>query len=102
MRNITAFAIIIFAFVASSATNVFGYGFCSPPVEPSCIDSLSLSRDEFTFNSCRDEVESYRRGVKSYIDCMLDEVQTERDEQVRKLNDVIERFNCYAKGDSIC
>ncbi len=87
---------------AMSAEQVGAYGFCSVPREPSCVDMMGISKDEFTFQMCRNELESYRRQVQSYIRCLIDEVASEREDKTRKLNRAIDRFNCYAQGGSVC
>lgn len=78
------------------------YGYCSEPSEPSCLDMLGISRDEFSFQLCPSEVESYVDDVKRYIDCLVMEVKSTRAKQNRKVDDVIERFNCYASGNDFC
>lgn len=81
---------------------VSAYGFCSTPSEPSCINMLGISKDDFTFQMCRSELESYRQQVQSYIRCMVDEVNMEKEKQARELDRAIDRFNCYAKGGTTC
>lgn len=66
--------------VAWPAEKAGAYGFCSAPREPSCVDMLGISKDDFSFQMCRSEVESYRQRVQSYIRCLIDEVSLERED----------------------
>jgi hypothetical protein len=72
--------------------------FCSPPREPSCIETLRWSRDEFAFQLCRMEVEAFRREVRDYLRCLADE----GNRAIRDLDRAIDRFNCHARGGSFC
>ena len=83
------------AVILVSATPALAQLFCTPPPEPSCIDTLSMSRDNFTFQMCRAEVEDYRRRVRQYIECLRDE----QDQAIQRLNRVIDRFNACARSD---
>ncbi|MEJ1358543.1 MAG: hypothetical protein RPU64_00190 [Candidatus Sedimenticola sp. (ex Thyasira tokunagai)] len=103
--------VIMFAPVAHAY-----YGYCSEPSEPSCLGMLSFSRDEFSFNMCRSEVESYTDEVESYVRCLKSELEEKRSEfeqlqyeieqeqsdQIDKVNNVVEKFNCYAQGNDLC
>jgi hypothetical protein len=71
---------------------------CSEPTEPSCISMLGISRDQFSFDLCRSEVESYLDEIRYYQQCLRDEINEKTDEA----NRVVEEFNCYARGGSIC
>ena len=76
----------------------FSYGFCTAPSDVSCVDMLGISRDQLSFDLCHSELESYQQQLQSYINCVQDEIS----EHQRKLNEAIERFNCYASGRTIC
>lgn len=69
--------------------------YCSEPAEPSCISMLGISRDKFTFQLCRDEVEHYRQEVQDYVECLRDD----QEDAIAQLNEVIERFNTCARTD---
>ena len=84
--------------VAVVSLMVFGeqaLAYCSEPVEPSCIDMLSMSRDQFSVDMCRLEVESYISDMQSYVECVQRDASSKVDEQ-------IDRYNCYARGESFC
>jgi TolA-binding protein len=117
--------LIIFILGVVLAINPMGYayafftGFCNEPSEPYCIDSFGTFDDEFSFSNCRGEVQSYIDNVNDAIRCMDDEIE-ERINKIKKLkqeieelesqqveirekaNQIIERFNCKARGGSYC
>jgi len=71
--------------------------FCDRPKKPYCVDMLGISRDEFTFQSCRVDVETFQRRVKEYVDC-LDHEQQDLIDELRR---TISRFNACA-ASSVC
>lgn len=71
---------------------------CSEPSKPSCVNLLGYSRDQYTFDACRSDVERYIRNIKGYQKCLRDEINEKADEA----NRVIKQFNCHTRGDSIC
>lgn len=77
-------------------------GYCSEPTEPSCVDMLGLSRDQFFFDMCRNEIETYLSDIDDYIACRVGELEDERRDLNRKADEYIERFNCYARGEDFC
>ena len=89
-------ATLIVGFVFASDADASLY--CSEPTEPSCISMLAISRDEFSFDTCRSEVESYLDEVRDYQQCLRDEINEKTDEA----NRVVEQFNCYAQGNELC
>jgi hypothetical protein len=70
---------------------------CDRPNKPSCIDMLSISRDDLTFQTCRDEVDTYRRQMIEYMDCL----HRESDDAADELKKQIEHFNECARSE-IC
>jgi hypothetical protein len=58
---------------------------------------LSFSRDDFSFQTCRIEVETFRKKVRQYVECLGEE----QDDVITLLNKTIDRFNACAKS-SIC
>lgn len=89
--------LFVIAVILSLATPASAQLFCDAPREPSCISTLSFSRDQFTFDMCRSEMETYQRRVRQYLACLQDESS----EALRRLNAAIERFNRCAR-DPIC
>lgn len=91
-------AVVLASLVAFFATPTNAAMFCSEPSEPYCLDTLSNSDDEWAFNSCRSEVESFVDDTNRYTQCLADE----RNEAVKKANDAVERFNCKARRQGFC
>ncbi|MGX3010968.1 hypothetical protein ACWIUD_05310 [Helicobacter sp. 23-1044] len=65
------------------------------PSEPYCVDSKYTYEDEYRFKSCKREVERYLQDLDKYVVCVANEAQ----EQAQK---TINKFNCYASGESFC
>lgn len=78
------------------------YGSCSEPSKPSCVDYLSINHDKFSMDMCRADIDSYSRRIKEYIECIRSELEQESTEQTGKLNKVVRRYNCYARGEKFC
>lgn len=83
--------------------------YCTEPNEPYCVDSYGTFEDDYRFQSCRREMESYLREVERYEQCVVDEIRRIADEaqmdvdRVRRdAEDALERFNCKAEGNSYC
>ncbi len=63
--------------------------YCYEPSEPSCLSSIiDITEDEWTFNSCKRDVEHYTKEMIEYARC--------------KSNAAIDKFNCLAKGEHFC
>jgi hypothetical protein len=93
MRNARNILPGIFLFAALSPANGQLY-FCDRPREPSCIDTLAVLRDEVTFQSCRYDMEDFRRRVREYVECL----HNEQDDAIRVLNKTKDRFNECARS----
>jgi len=71
--------------------------YSSPPSAPSCLDMPRLLRDsdgnidKFRFRMCRSEMESYKSSVESHIRAVREE-----------FNQNVDKFNCIARGGTIC
>ena len=105
-------AVVLLACLSAAAPNAAAFDFtCSQfrghsylthqlvrPEPPSCLDTLYISMDDFSFKMCRSDMESYRRQVEDYLQCLHDE----GGEAVNELNSAVDKFNCYACGGSVC
>src|SRR4051794_4970695 len=72
--------------------------YCDRPRKPSCIDAMAISRDEVTFQTCRDEVEHYQRRSVEYQDCLrmeFDDMASERKKQIDRFNSCAQNTYCY-------
>ena len=76
--------------------------YCSEPRQPSCIDAFGTFDNEWSFNSCRSDMERYVSDVARYAACLYEEAEREADDARSEANDAIERFNCRAQGGLIC
>lgn len=74
------------------------YLLCREPSEPSCISGYVDFSDQYSFDSCKRDVEDYLSDVSDYRSCLI-EASNDAAEQA---NEVIERFNCKAEGNSYC
>jgi hypothetical protein len=71
---------------------------CFEPVEPFCQRDASTFRSDWRFQSCRAEVERFRAEVQEFLDCQRRNAREASD----ALDQVIEAFNCRARGDRFC
>jgi len=49
--------------------------YCYEPSAPSCASSFTNFTDQYEFDRCKREMESYRSDVESFISCNNDEAQ---------------------------
>lgn len=68
--------------------------YCDRPRKPSCIDTMALVRDEYTFQTCRSEVERYQQRSNDYQDCLRNEFEAMAAERKK----IIDRFNACAQN----
>jgi hypothetical protein len=87
---------LLFSLVTAQAAVAQSY-YCDRPRKPSCIDTMSILRDEVTFASCRSEVERYQRLSRDYQECLRMEFEDMAEERKK----MIDRFNACAQS-SIC
>ena len=99
-------ALLLVVFIPSAGAQAF---YCSEPSEPYCIDAYGTFDDEYSFQSCRREMENYLDEVRRYEQCVADEVrrianeaQSDVDRIRRDADDALERFNCKAQGNTYC
>ena len=88
----------IAAFVCLSTNFAMAYMFCSEPSEPYCVDGSGYFDDKYSFESCKSDVESYVQDIADYVECL----RVEQNEKIQKSNDIMEKFNCRAEGQSYC
>lgn len=90
----TAALTLLFAHLATAQT----YQSCYEPDPPSCIDRFGTFDDEWSFDRCRRDMEDYVDEMVSFRSCLANWHEAAGNE----VEDVIERFNCKASGDSFC
>ena len=84
--------------------------YCSEPSHPYCLTSFSTFEDEFSFNRCQSEMESYRREVEEYGSCLgrwveetAEDASRKQDGAISDYQDAVEYWNCKASDpDGFC
>lgn len=91
----TGFATVLLLVIGTPA---HAFMFCSKPDAPYCIDGFGTYDSEWSFQSCKREVEAYLSAVDAYVQCLRDEQGT----AISEADAAVERFNCKARGSSFC
>lgn len=78
----------------SSATAAY----CSEPSEPYCVDGFGTYDSDFSFQSCRGDMDQFASETEDYIDCL----RRAQQEAIDAYNESVERFNCHAGGSTFC
>jgi hypothetical protein len=88
--------------VISSGSSAFA--FCIKPSAPYCATSFGDFTDQWEFDRCKREMESYQDDVQRYLNCRNDEAQTAVEEArednnraLNEYNDAVESFNNRAR-----
>ncbi|MEF3133026.1 hypothetical protein OS035_16325 [Rhizobium sp. 268] len=99
-----AIAALVGAVTTLSGSDVFAY--CSEPSAPSCASSYGGFDDEWDFDRCKREMDSYKDDVERFIGCNNDEaeaaVRKARDDNesaTSEYNGAVEDFNKRATGE---
>ena len=78
--------------------------FCYEPSVPYCAERYGQFDDEWEFNSCKNDMESYKSDVERYLSCRnseaqeaIDDAKRDNDDAISKYNDAIESFNQRAR-----
>lgn len=69
---------------------------CSEPSKPFCLD---IGQPD---DWCRSEVEQFLAREKERRDCLVDEAYQRIDESKRRSKLIVEKWNCYSKGNFFC
>lgn len=89
---------LLMLYMSSTLASGQTYHSCFEPDPPSCIDRYGTFDDEWSFDRCRRDVESYVEEVSTFRDCLAQWHEAVGDEAAA----TIERFNCKARGESFC
>jgi hypothetical protein len=76
-----------------SRFQVHGFGI-KRPEKPICIDMMRSPIDQYTFGSCKIEMDDYHIDMSDYLACL----KAESDDAVLEFNRDVESFNCKARG----
>jgi hypothetical protein len=69
---------------------------CTEPSKPWCLD---VGQPD---SYCRYEVEAYVTKERDFRSCIVDEANTKIEESKTRVNKVVDRWNCYARGEKFC
>jgi hypothetical protein len=83
-----------FATLTTSASSAAYFMYCDEPDPPYCADGYSEFEDQWEFQSCLSEMESYEDDVNEYVDCL----RTNSSEAIDEYNDTVSDFNSQAGG----
>ena len=82
------------ALALSPINRTAAYVYCNEPTEPDCQSRSWTFEDEYAFQRCRSEVESFVEETRDYVACLMQAGEEAQDHA----NDVIDEFNCRARG----
>ena len=83
---------------ASASDDVYGLGYCAPPVTPICIDAEATYKSAVASGACEIEIQRFTKDLFAYRDCLARE--TER--AVLQTNHAIDRFKCGVQAKRKC
>lgn len=76
------------------------FAYCSEPSAPSCASRFGAFEDEWEFDRCKSDMESYKSDVEDFMSCERREAQDAVDEAERKAesaasdySDAVDDFN---------
>jgi hypothetical protein len=89
-KTVLAAIFLVFTVVDSSA-----FFRCSEPDAPYCATSYGAFDDEYDFDRCKSDMESYQSEVEEFLGCL----KRESEQTLSEYNDAVESFNRRARGD---
>ena len=92
LRAILALTFINFAAFPQvrAADSIFGFGYCAPPVVPSCVENEATFKGNKAIAACDLDMVRFERSLAAYRSCLARE--TER--AILQGNEAISRFRC--------
>lgn len=70
---------------------------CYEPTAPYCAERYGAFDDEWEFNRCKREMESYRDEVESFISCVSNEAEQQSQDAIDEYEDAVDSFNRRAR-----
>jgi hypothetical protein len=98
LRSAAMIAVVSILIASAFAPASARFGYCSEPTPPWCHSVASTFDDKSSFNLCRSQMTDYVGDVDDYVDCLRDEQK----DAIAESNKVVDKFNCYAKGNRFC
>lgn len=93
MRLLLTSTFLIFIFPPISA-----YAYCYEPSAPSCASTFGGFDDEWEFDRCKREMESYKADVESYIDCNNQQARRKNEDAISEYESAVDSFNRRARN----
>ncbi|MCW6512477.1 hypothetical protein [Lichenifustis flavocetrariae] len=78
--------------------SVLGFGYCPPPVIPSCIERSARTRSRRDIDGCNRDVLRFTQTLGTYRTCLT----RESERAIGTGNDAIARFRCLAQHGRTC
>ena len=75
--------------------------FCSEPDAPYCASRYGAFDDEYEFDRCKREMESYQSEVEDFISCLkreIEDLNRKGNQAVDDYTDAVTSFNRRARG----
>lgn len=88
--KLRAFVVVLASLTFAEAAKAY----CSKPDAPYCASSFGEFDDQYEFDRCKSEMQSYRDDVDSFLSCLKRESQ----DAISDYEDAVESFNRRARG----
>lgn len=99
MRHLLATTLLIFIFPSIPA-----YAYCYEPSAPSCASRYGSFDDQWEFDRCKREMETYKSEIESYMSCnnrqaeeAIDEARRNNNNASSSYSDAVDSFNRRAR-----
>ena len=86
--------------ILASCWTTHAAAFCSEPSAPFCASSFGAFSDQWDFDRCKSEMESYKDDVERFMQCNADEAEEaarkardENEEAASEYSDAVASFN---------
>jgi hypothetical protein len=92
---------IVFGFFSLLVSISQASAFCSKPDAPYCASSFGSFDDQYEFDRCKREMESYKDDVESFLRCQnlkIEQIRSERQRAIDDYNEAVESFNRRARS----
>jgi hypothetical protein len=84
----------LLTFAVFSTFTSGAWGYCSEPTAPSCVDGYGKFNEEYEFQRCRNDVESFRSDTEEYLSCL----RRKGEEARTNFSNAVDSFNRRARS----
>lgn len=77
---------------------VSAYAYCSEPSAPYCATRYGSFDDQWDFDRCKREMESYQSEIEEFMGCNNREARSKNDQASSEYSDTIDSFNRRARN----